>query len=145
MARVTKQQKRDWHKSMRKRACDYSGQICGRCNKHTTVNLGVIHHLSYPSGVYEVDVEALIDQKICMWLCKPCHVDAHFTDDITLSGAGKRNAGTCHLCGKLCYGGWDRAKTLGLTRCICRACHQANKRREEAIKNGQTSFLDDIF
>lgn len=141
MAKVTKLQKREWHNTMRQRACDYSQGICGLCKKITLPVGGVIHHLGYPSGVYSIDVEVLIDQKICIWLCRECHEKIHITDEIEKSGAGKLNAGKCHLCGRICFGGWDRAKMLGIKECICRKCYRANKKRDKAIENGQTSFF----
>jgi hypothetical protein len=141
MAKVTKTRKREWHDKMRQRACDYSHGVCDSCEKITDVSHGVIHHLAYPSRVYEMDVETLIDRNICVWLCKECHEKVHFTDRIEGSSTGKLNAGKCHLCGKICYGGWERAKTLGVSQCICRKCHQANKKREEIIKQGQKELF----
>jgi hypothetical protein len=141
MAKVTKRQKYEWHNSMRQRACDYSQGICGLCKKTVDVKTGVIHHSAYPPGVYEIDVEVLINEKICVWLCKECHEKVHYTDKIENSGAGKLNAGKCHICDEICYGGWDRAKTLGIDKCICKKCYRANKKRTEAIKKGQTSFF----
>ena len=135
MSKVTKYRKRDWHNEMRQRACKISQGICGICKAATDVEHGVIHHQSYPSGVYEVDVEILIDRKICIWICKECHKLVHFTDNIENSGSGKLNAGNCHICGKLCYGGWDRAKKLGTKQCICRRCYKAKKRAGEYVQD----------
>ena len=141
MAKVTKTRKREWHDEMRQRACDYSQGICDSCEKITNISNGVIHHLAYPAGVYEIDVEILIEKNICVWLCKECHEKVHFTDKIENSGSGKLNAGNCHLCGRICYGGWDRAKTLGITQCICIRCHRANKKRAKVIQQGQTEMF----
>jgi hypothetical protein len=138
---VSKIHKREWHNEMRQRACDYSQGVCSWCKTLTDINHGVIHHYAYPSGVYEIDVEMLIDTKVCVWLCKECHEKTHFTDRIENSGAGKLNAGKCHICGKLCYGGWDRAKGIGISQCICKKCYRKNKKREEMIRQGQDSLF----
>lgn len=135
--KTRKIRRREWHDEMRQRACDYSQGICNLCGKLTDIRHGVIHHLAYPPGVYEVDVETLINDKICVWLCRECHENVHYTDKIENSGAGKLNAGECHICGKICYGGWDRAKTLKISQCICKKCYRVNKNRAEGVKHGQ--------
>jgi hypothetical protein len=143
MAKVTKLQKRKWHDEMRQRACDYSHGICSSCRELTDISHGVIHHLAYPAGVYKIDVEILIDKNICIWLCKECHQKIHYTDNLAKSSAGKLNGGKCHFCGRICYGGWDRAKTLGITQCICSECHQARKKREKLIQQGRARMMDE--
>lgn len=140
---VTKKEKRQWHDKMRSRACAYSCQKCQICGAFANVSRGVIHHTKYPEGVYSHDVEQLIDEDICQWLCKQCHQKTHIAYSLEESNNSIKNAGYCKHCGDLAFGGWARAKTLGLEYCICRKCHKFRKNIEKQIEAGQlTLFLN---
>ena len=142
---VNKSVKREWHDAMRERACVFAGAICQRCGRHTGVHDGVIHHWKYPAGVYERDVEELITEGICAWVCKECHNKIHIAYTLEESKHPLKNAGYCKYCGELAFGCWDRAKTLGLDYCICRKCYNQGKSRRRQIDAGQLKlFTDDV-
>lgn len=133
--------KREWHKKMKARACQYAGEKCQNCHKSTRVSSGVIHHLEYPAGVYEKDVEELIDDEICVWLCRECHLQIHLAHSLEESQQHLKNGGHCQYCKKLVFGGWDRAKTLGLDYCICKGCYKAIKAIEKQKSTGQLTLF----
>ncbi|MCB0080773.1 MAG: F420H2 dehydrogenase subunit FpoO [Caldilineaceae bacterium] len=141
---VTDADKRAWHEEMRNCACDYAGQQCMQCKMVTPVYQGVIHHTSYPVGVYERNVEDLIEQGICLWLCRSCHEAAHLAETEEETRSSVKNAGVCHHCGKVAYGGWDRAHSLGLDYSICRKCHRSIVQRQRAENAGQIGMFGDI-
>lgn len=133
--------KMEWHSKMKERAHKYSEGRCSSCQKVTTVKTGVIHHLSYPAGVYERDVEELIEEDICVWLCLPCHQEVHMAASAAEAGHMKRG-GHCHYCNRLTFGGWERNKLLGLDHCICRKCFQSIKQRLRMEAEGQMNLFD---
>ena len=138
---MSKSAKLDWHIRMRVRACVYSSETCQKCKKPTDVAHGVIHHLKYPPGVYEKDVEPLIDEGICMWLCKACHNQLHIAETLEESKGHLKSGGYCKHCGELVFGGWNRAKTLGLDYCICKKCYKAMKALRKQEQAGQKRLL----
>ena len=135
--------KAEWHARMRERANRYANGRCSACQKETTVTTGVIHHLSYPAGVYQRDVEELIEEDICVWLCHPCHDQIHIASTAEDFAQFKRG-GYCHYCGRLNFGGWERNKLLGLEHCICRKCFKSMKKRLQQKAAGQLSLFDDL-
>jgi hypothetical protein len=134
---MSKSVKLEWHKKMRARACDYSSGVCQKCGAKTDILHGVIHHRKYPAGVYEREVEELMDEGICVWLCRECHQKIHIAETLDESKEHLKSGGYCKHCGELVFGGWDRAKTLGLDYCICRKCYKARKRIEQQEEAGQ--------
>ena len=138
---MDKPAKHDWHSQMRLRACVYSSETCQHCKKHANITRGVIHHIKYPPHVYEREVEALIDEGICLWLCKTCHNQLHLAKTIDESKNALKSGGYCKYCGKLVFGGWDRAKTLKLDHCICKECYRAIKALQKKEKAGQARFF----
>ena len=138
---ATKAKKAEWHNRMRLRACRYVNEICQNCQRATPVENGVIHHLKYPAGVYGREVEALIDESVCLWLCKACHEQAHIAESFDETRATVKNAGYCYYCGKLAFGGWDRGKSLGVAYCICKKCLKAIRAKEKQEGAGQLSLF----
>lgn len=139
--KLTKAKKAEWHDRMRLRACQYANELCQNCQKVTLLDNGVIHHLQYPVGVYEQEVETLIDQSICVWLCKACHEQAHIAESFDETRTTVKNAGYCYYCGKLAYGGWERGKSLGIAYCICKKCLKAIRTKEKQERDGQLSLF----
>lgn len=134
---MSKSNKLDWHKRMRARACTYAGEVCHRCGVATDISHGVIHHTRYPPGIYERDVESLMNEGICVWLCKHCHQEIHLAESLEESLDPLKSGGYCEHCGELVYGGWDRARTLGLDYCICRKCYKRMKATKQQEAAGQ--------
>lgn len=138
---VNKSIKLDWHNRMRLRACTYARESCQKCGKVTDILHGVIHHTKYPEGVYTHDVESLMDEGICFWLCKQCHFQIHIAYTLEESEDHLKRGGYCKHCGELVFGGWDRAKTLGLDYCICRLCYIRMKVIKHQNEAGQLKFF----
>ena len=82
-----------------------------------------------------------MDAGICMWLCRLCHDEQHTASSIAEAGEPLKRGGYCRHCGQHVYGGWDRAKTLGLDYCICRKCYKKMKGISQQVKAGQLSLL----
>ena len=135
---IKKSEKKHWHKIMKPRARHRAKGICQQCNTPTpTLKSGVIHHTAYPAGVYEREVESLMDEGICIWLCRRCHEQAHIATDFDETRGDVKNAGNCEYCGKVAYGGWERGRTLGLDICICKPCLKQMRARERREQAGQ--------
>lgn len=116
--------KRIWHDQNREKAWLYSNKICGECKGITEFDEGLIHHTAYPHGVYERQVEELIDNDICIWVHKTCHDLLHTANSLEEAKTGFfKIKGTCDICNNITVRGWQRAKDLNLTiECICEFC-----------------------
>jgi hypothetical protein len=136
-----KQHKRAWHETMRPRACALALGKCQSCGKPAEGLNGVIHHLKYPTGCYEQDVEDLMGQKVCQWLCRSCHDAIHVIDNFEEAQDRKKSGAHCKICGDLIFGAWDRARTLGIDYAICRNCLAKQKKEEALDKAGQMKLL----
>jgi len=136
-----KQDKRVWHDVMRPRACAFAVGKCQRCGKSAEGFQGVIHHLKYPEGCYGRPVEDLIRERICEWLCRQCHEAIHITDEWADAQDQKKSGGHCKICGKLAFGVWDRAKTLGIEYPICKRCLSQQRHEDKINKSGQLKFF----
>jgi hypothetical protein len=132
-----KSNKLEWHKRMRYRACNYATETCQKCGRKTDIQHGVIHHAKYPPGVYTRDVEDLMEEGICVWLCRDCHNKIHIAHTFEESKDHLKSGGYCKHCGKLVFGCWDRARTLGLDYCICRRCYKKMKSVKQQEESGQ--------
>ena len=127
---------------MRPRACAFAFGQCQRCGKPAKDLDGVIHHLKYPAGCYQRNVEDLMREKICQWLCRPCHDAIHLTDDFEVSQEDRNKSGAhCKICGDLIFGAWDRARTLGIDYPICRKCLAKQRAEEKLDKAGQLKLF----
>jgi hypothetical protein len=136
-----KQFKRAWHEAMRPRACVLASGRCQRCDKPAQGMDGVIHHLKYPAGCYQQNVEDLMREKICQWLCRSCHEAIHVTDNFEETQDRKKNGAHCKICGKLSFGVWDRARNMGIDYPICKRCLRKQRKQERIDKSGQLKFL----
>ena len=136
-----KKHKRVWHETMRPRACAFAFNKCERCGKSAEGFDGVIHHLKYPSDCYQRSVEDLMREKICQWLCRPCHDAIHVTDNFEETEDRKKSGAHCKFCGELTFGVWDRARTLGIDYAICRKCLVRQKEEDKKDKAGQLKLF----
>ena len=142
MKGINKQFKRAWHERMRPRACDYSGGKCQGCGQAAEGANGVIHHLKYPTGCYHRDVEDLIRERICQWLCRKCHDAIHVTEAFAEAQNDSMKRGAhCKICGKLSFGVWDRAKYLRIDFPICKRCSRKRMREQQLEKAGQMNLF----
>ena len=126
---------------MRERAWHNANGICAVCQSQIELHYGVIHHTVYPAGVYEREVEMLMEEGICVWLCRACHEQMHIAQALEETNGSVKNAGECFYCGRTAFGGWERARTLGIDHCICRSCYQARVHRRQAEESGQISLF----
>lgn len=116
--------KRIWHDQNREKAWIHSNKTCGECKQITECDEGLIHHTAYPHGVYERQVEELIDNNICIWVHKTCHDLLHTANTPEEAKTGfYKIKGTCDICNNITVRGWERAKDLNLPiECICEFC-----------------------
>ena len=124
--------RRAWHLKNKTKAWNYAQKRCEECDKLTTLYKGSIHHLKYLSNCYEDDVCVIdmMDQDICMWLCRKCHRLVHLATSYEESlNNHEKKSGYCTYCGRYAHACWDRAKTLQIRKCICRQCYEVHKRR----------------
>jgi hypothetical protein len=122
--KTTKQSKSEWHKANKPSAVEIYNGRCGICNELTGIEQGVIHHYSYPAGVYLQNVKDLIDKKICVWLCKACHEDIHTPqNEDELENGFYKILGKCSICSSKTDNGYERAKIYNSdVKCLCKFC-----------------------
>ncbi len=130
---VTKQDKAEWHREMKPVAYDIRDGLCMHCSHKFPIEDSVIHHTAYPSGVYSLHISELFDNGLCEWLCNECHQKAHIAVSYEETKKGVKNAGYCHSCNNLSFGGWERGHGMKENFCICRACFNKNKDEENGI------------
>lgn len=133
-----KSNKLNWHREMRVRAHRAAKGRCQNCGRETLICEGTIHHLSYPKGVYEVDIEPLMRAGICQWLCVQCHDVEHVAFEPQEARDSLKRGGYCSSCGALNFGGWQRALIVGHQGNLCRRCF---KRTKAAASSGQLALL----
>ena len=127
---------------MRPRACEIAVVKCQQCGKPAKDLDGVIHHLKYPAGCYGRNVEDLMREKICQWLCRPCHDAIHITDNFEEAQESREKSGAhCKICGALDFGVWERARTLGIDYPICKKCLSKQKSERKIDESGQMKFF----
>ncbi|MEZ4638768.1 MAG: hypothetical protein R2873_27380 [Caldilineaceae bacterium] len=141
---VTDADKRAWHEEMRNCACDYAGQQCMQCKMVTPVYQGVIHHTSYPVGVYERNVEDLIEQGICLWLCRSYEA-AHLPETEEETRSSVKNVPVFVItAAKLPMARMGSCSFAGLDYSICRSATARIVQRQRAENAGQIGMFGDI-
>ena len=89
---------------------------------------GVIHHLSYPAGCHKRNVEDLLREKICQWLCRTCHDAIHITESWEEAEKDKMKRGAhCAICGELTFGGLGPCANFGDQVCRLQKMYAATK------------------
>ena len=80
---MTKQQ---WHKKYKDQILNYFGNKCINCNRRSHLQ---VHHNTYQhkKGVYNIDAQTAIKEKIVTVLCEPCHLSIH--KEISIDGLTK--------------------------------------------------------
>ena len=133
--------RKQWHLANKKKAWLKAQKKCQNCHKPTTPFKGSIHHYKYLPNCYEKDVCVIemMDRGICIWLCRECHEELHTAKTFKESQeVHEKNSGYCFVCGIHAYRCWDRAKSLGIKKCLCRSCYEDHKKEEGGVY--KTSF-----
>lgn len=115
--------------------CFLCGDICH------SISDGCVHHHTYKpvdnKSVYDYCGKDALNLGIVDWCCNDCHEKIHQNTSIDNN---TRVLEKCYICKKK-YGDYDRSKTIGLDRPICRKCYKSYKKLRNIEISGQMTLF----